>query len=102
MSAVRVEVVDYVRSHGKTPRGYGSWAFAFDRHATVDDMHWEHQSTYADAKAKAKAKASSAAAKSKPTKSKSGPAASSAAADSVLASSLAAVDRCVIELDSDE
>ena len=53
MSAVRVEVVDYVRSHGKTPRGYGSWAFAFDRHATVDDMHWEHQSTYADAKAKA-------------------------------------------------
>ncbi len=43
---------DYVMSHGHNPRGYGSWAFSFERNAHVDDMFWVHASTYGDAKKK--------------------------------------------------
>lgn len=41
---------DYQMSHGRGPRGFGSWAFFFQRNADVGQAFWVHQSTYADAK----------------------------------------------------
>ncbi len=43
----------YEFSHGKAPRGYGSWAFSIEGGEPV----WAPSSTYADARKWAKAKA---------------------------------------------
>jgi hypothetical protein len=55
MKCIDIDDSDYVRSHGTTPRGRGSWAFATDaasrRDAGAPTM------TYSDAKVWAKAKA---------------------------------------------
>lgn len=52
-----VETRDYMRSHGKQPRGFGSWAFAFSREAKLDDLFWAYNMNYADAKKQAVAEA---------------------------------------------
>ena len=38
--AIEVNTSDYVRSHGRAPRGYGQWAFFFDHKKDVDDAQW--------------------------------------------------------------
>lgn len=48
---------EYRFSHGKEPRGYGSWAFFFDRKFKIEDAFWVNQSTYGDAKKAARAEA---------------------------------------------
>ena len=40
----------YKRSHGKTPRGRGSWAFFFDRSMRIEDVYFTPSCTYAEAK----------------------------------------------------
>jgi hypothetical protein len=39
---------DYLLTHGKEPRGYGSWAFMIETKG--NEPVWAPQSTYADAK----------------------------------------------------
>ncbi len=58
-SQVQVETFDYERSHGKAPRGEGSWAFCMvhpNRGDYLDHLLWERGS-YGAAKKAAKAKA---------------------------------------------
>lgn len=52
--SVEFHTSDYEFSHGKTPRGFGSWAFFFERPTRNNnpEAFWVHQSTYADAKKK--------------------------------------------------
>lgn len=55
---VEFNTTEYQFSHGKQPRGRGSWAFAFSRNAPVEEMFWTPGSTtYAEAKKMAKAEA---------------------------------------------
>jgi hypothetical protein len=57
---VRVDTSTYEFSHGKKPRGFGSWAFSFDKKDVPhEEMLWVNQSTYGDALKKAKAEAKS-------------------------------------------
>lgn len=50
---------DYVCSHAKAPRGYGSWAFTFDKHPSspmaMAEVFMVHSATYAEAKKAARA-----------------------------------------------
>jgi hypothetical protein len=58
-SQVGVSVMDYERSHGKLPRGEGSWAFCMvhpNRPDYLDHVLWE-SGRYQDAKKAARAKA---------------------------------------------
>jgi hypothetical protein len=50
---------EYEFSHGRTPRGRGSWAFSIHRNPDVmgNDILWSPSMTYADAKRWAKAEA---------------------------------------------
>jgi len=48
-SRIEVETWDFEASHGRKPRGFGSWAFAFDGRNELDDLFWVHQSRYGDA-----------------------------------------------------
>jgi hypothetical protein len=41
---------EFERSHGKLPRGYGGWAFAFKRNAPIDEVVFAPSSTYQEAK----------------------------------------------------
>lgn len=62
MSAILFIDTDYVMSHGKNPRGFGSWAFCTvdpNRHDYLDHVIWVHQSTFAKAKKTAKEQAKS-------------------------------------------
>lgn len=58
MSTVRVEfdTSQFRFSHGKAPRGFGSWAFGLSRNPDVssDDVVWAHQATFVEAKAEAR------------------------------------------------
>ena len=46
---VHVNTNDFEFSHGKQPRGYGSWAFFFNRRADVNTAFW-FNGTYAEAR----------------------------------------------------
>lgn len=49
--AVEVCTTEYEFSHGKAPRGFGSWAFAFNPHwRDVSEVFWVNGSTYGDAR----------------------------------------------------
>ena len=51
MTKVEFNTREYEFSHGRTPRGRGSWAFFFDRSMPVDQAFWTPGSTtYAEAK----------------------------------------------------
>lgn len=39
---------EYEASHGKSPKGYGSWAFS--PYGDPDSIEWVNQSTYTEAK----------------------------------------------------
>lgn len=57
-SRVEVSTREYEFSHGKAPRGFGSWAFFFDdRSMRVEDAFWVNQSTFADARRAARVEA---------------------------------------------
>jgi hypothetical protein len=45
---ITVSTSKYQFSHGKQPRGRGSWAFFFDGHTAIDDALW-HNGTYGEA-----------------------------------------------------
>lgn len=49
-SRVEFSTTDYQMSHGRQPRGYGSWAFFFTRNAPVEEAFWVNGATYAEAK----------------------------------------------------
>lgn len=51
-SAIKVEfsIADYVRTHGKAPRGYGAWAFQIERDSE-ERIFWAPPSTYGVARA---------------------------------------------------
>lgn len=55
--AVRIDTNEYQNSHGKTPKGRGSWIFAFDgEDDTKDSDKWfTANGTYAEALKAAKA-----------------------------------------------
>lgn len=56
--AIDFNTRDYELSHGKSPRGRGSWAFFFDRSMQVGTAFWTPGSTtYAEAKKLARAEA---------------------------------------------
>lgn len=38
--SIQISTAQYVRAHGKQPRGYGQWAFFFDGATDVDDAQW--------------------------------------------------------------
>jgi hypothetical protein len=47
---IYVDTFEYMRSHGREPRGRGSWAFSFDR---SDEVVWAQgglSMTFADAR----------------------------------------------------
>ena len=49
--AIEFNTREYVFSHGKTPRGRGSWAFFPSNAFVLDEAMWAPSSiTYADAK----------------------------------------------------
>jgi hypothetical protein len=53
-----VDTTVYEFSHGKKPRGFGSWAFSFNKKDVPHtEMLWVNQSTYGDALKQAKAEA---------------------------------------------
>lgn len=48
---VEVSTVEYEFAHGRNPRGYGSWAFAFRRGENdLNQLFWVNGATYRDAK----------------------------------------------------
>lgn len=54
MATVQVITSEYVRSHGREPRGFGMWAFTFRRdRAWTTEPTFYPQSTYAQAKRQA-------------------------------------------------
>jgi hypothetical protein len=55
---MRIEFIttDYQFSHGKLPRGLGSWAFSYLRNPTMDQIFWVH-GTFSEAKKVARQKA---------------------------------------------
>lgn len=59
--AVRVNTNQYEASSGQKPRGFGSWAFAFDAdypsEVGSNEIFWVKSSKYSDALKKAKAEA---------------------------------------------
>lgn len=55
-SQVSVYTGAYKSSHGKEPRGYGSWAFGYTRNPDISDVEW-YTGTYAEAKKQAIAEA---------------------------------------------
>lgn len=56
--AVEVDTSVYEYSHGRKPKGFGSWAFSFDKKdVSHDKMFWAHQMTYGDALKEAKKEA---------------------------------------------
>lgn len=50
MNSVYVSTAQYLRAHGRPPRGRGGWAFFFDRNDAIDSAFWVYNSTYADAR----------------------------------------------------
>lgn len=48
MSTVRIDVSLFVRSHMRAPRGFGSWAFAFD--AETAEPWFTHAMTFTEAR----------------------------------------------------
>ena len=55
MSGIYVSTREYELSHGKKPRGRGSWAFFFDGATRVEDAYWSSGGqTYTQALADAK------------------------------------------------
>ncbi len=48
--AITFNTVAYEFSHGRTPRGRGSWAFAAVRNPDTKDIIWSPSMTYAEAK----------------------------------------------------
>lgn len=58
--AVEFNTREYEFSHGRAPRGRGSWAFAFTRNAPVSEVIWAPSGTYAEAKKFAREKAKAA------------------------------------------
>ncbi len=55
----RFVTTDYEFSHGKKPRGFGSWVFFSDRSCETE-FCWVHQSTYANARKEANRRAAEA------------------------------------------
>jgi hypothetical protein len=49
MTQVRVHTTDYQFAHGHMPRGTGTWAFFFNRNASVDQAFW-FSGSFTDAK----------------------------------------------------
>lgn len=54
---VTVSTRDYQFSHNRAPRGYGSWAFAFDGAEQMHEIFWVHSATYTQARKAAVAEA---------------------------------------------
>lgn len=50
--AIRIDTSEYLRSHGKQPRGTGMWGFFFDREQDVQNCFW-HPGSFAEAKQRA-------------------------------------------------
>lgn len=48
------EIIEWIMSYGKTPRGRGSWAFATERNADIYDVKLSPSMTYSEAKKWAK------------------------------------------------
>lgn len=55
--AVEFDTREYQFSHGRSPRGRGSWAFFFDRKCQGDAFWTQGSTTYAEAKKQARAEA---------------------------------------------
>ena len=53
---VRVHTTDFEFAHGRKPRGEGTWAFFFDRRASVEQAFWATGS-FTEAKKQAVAEA---------------------------------------------
>lgn len=47
--AIEMETIEFERSHGRTPRGRGSWAFSFMQRPDIDDILWTPSMTYSAA-----------------------------------------------------
>jgi hypothetical protein len=54
MSGIYVSPREYELSHGRKPRGRGSWAFFFDGVTRVEEAYWSSVGTYTQALAEAK------------------------------------------------
>lgn len=50
-AAIRFDTSAYEASHGRRPRGTGSWAFGPERYTDIDSdqMFWSHQTSYTTA-----------------------------------------------------
>lgn len=53
---MQIETRQYEFSHGKKPRGFGTWAFFFDGKRDADQAFW-FSGSYGDAAAAARAEA---------------------------------------------
>jgi hypothetical protein len=51
---IEFDTTEFVMSHGRNPRGFGSWAFSVvrspDMHRDADKVVWVHRSTFTNAK----------------------------------------------------
>ena len=52
METITVETSEYEFSHGKRPRGRGTWAFTFDtrRYDRIEEVWWTPLVTWSDAR----------------------------------------------------
>ena len=59
MARITVETSEYEFSHGKRPRGRGTWAFTFDtrRYDRIEEVWWTPFVTWSDARRLAVAEA---------------------------------------------
>lgn len=51
--AIEFDAGEYIATHGRAPRGYGSWAFSTKRNPDVtnpDECFWAPVGTFAEAK----------------------------------------------------
>lgn len=53
---VEFDDTEYLFTHGKAPRGFGSWAFADSKNPQPEEVLWFNQNTFTEAKKKMVAK----------------------------------------------
>lgn len=49
LRSITVETSGYEFTHGRKPRGFGTWAFGPERTTDIDKVFWSSPSTYAQA-----------------------------------------------------
>lgn len=50
MTKFEFNTVEFEFSHGRKPKGRGSWAFSEKRNASAENMHFSPSMTYTEAK----------------------------------------------------